>query len=226
MLNTDKVQEFFDASKLDAQLNVVGCGAVGSHVAEQLARMGCRNIHLWDFDKVEPHNISNQMFKQSDIGRPKVEAVRDMMIEINDDLKDKITIHPDGLKAPWIVNGYIFMCADSMVVRKAIVAANKVNPNAIAAFDFRMRLTDAQHYAADLRRPSMVKDFERTMNFTDEEALAATPMSACGTSLSVVFTVKAIASLGVANFVNFTLGQELHYTILIDMKEMILNAFK
>lgn len=228
MLNTDKVQEFFDASKIKDQIHVVGCGAVGSNVAELLARMGCTNIHLWDFDTVEPHNVANQNFFQKDIGKPKVEVIRDFLYEINDELKQpgKLTIHPEGLKAPWILNGYIFMCADSMVVRNAIVDANKVNPNAIFALDFRMRLTDAQHYAADFRKPSSVKDFKATMNFTDEEALAATPMSACGTSLSVPFTVKTIASLGVDNFTSFCLGKDWYYTVLVDMTTMEIQAYK
>ena len=76
-LDTKKVLEFFDASKTRKQIHIVGCGAIGSHVAEQLTRMGCSNIHLWDFDTVSPHNITNQIYNVNDVGKPKVEALEE-----------------------------------------------------------------------------------------------------------------------------------------------------
>ena len=225
MLDRKKVLEFFDGELVGRQINIVGCGAIGSHVAEELARMGCVNIHLWDFDTVSPHNITNQMFKEADIGRPKVDAVYDMMIEINKDLEKKVVKHNCAVKAPWFLNGYIFLCADSIDVRKEIVKANAMNPNAEAVFDFRMRLTDAQHYCADLRQPDEVKKSLSTMDFTQEEADAATPKSACGTELSVVYTVKTIVSVGVCNFVKFVQGAG-HKTIaLVDMNQFAIDAF-
>lgn len=222
-LDTKKVLEFFDASKIRKQIHIVGCGAIGSHVAEQLTRMGCSNIHLWDFDTVSPHNITNQMFVQADVGRPKVEAVADMMLAINPDCK--ITLHNCPLEDPYIVNGYIFMCVDKIDVRKAIVNANKMNPNAIAVFDFRMRLTDAQYYAADFSRPEQVEELLKTMDFTQEEADAATPQSACGVELSVIYTVKAIVAAGVCNFVKLVHGESMKNKIFVDMNFLAIDAF-
>ena len=80
-MNKSKVLEYFDASALcKAPIHIIGCGAIGSHVAEQLTRLGCSNIHLWDFDKVEPKNITNQMFLDSDIGEEKVNAVAQKLV--------------------------------------------------------------------------------------------------------------------------------------------------
>lgn len=223
MLDTKKVLEFFDGSAIKKAIHVIGCGAIGSHVAEQLARMGCSNIHLWDFDTVSPHNITNQMFMESDIGRPKVEAVADMMMAINSDIK--LTLHNCPLEAPWIVNGYIFMCVDSIDVRKEIVKANSMNPNAMMICDFRMRLTDAQYYAADMKNPKQVKEMLATMDFTQEEADAATPQSACGVQLSVIYTVKAITACGACNFVKYIHGNDFKTKIFVDMNLLAIDAF-
>lgn len=223
MLDTKKVLEFFDGTKVKKQIHVVGCGAIGSHVCEQLARMGCTNIHLWDFDTVSSHNITNQMFNEGDIGKPKVEAVASMMMNINSDIK--ITLHNCPLEAPWIINGYIFMCVDSIDVRKEIVKANRMNPNAIMICDFRMRLTDAQYYAADFSQPKQVDELIATMDFTQEEADAATPQSACGVQLSVVYTVKAITACGVCNFVKFIHNDNFKTKIFVDMNLLAIDAF-
>ena len=199
-MDRKKLLEFFDAKTIKENIHIVGCGAIGSHVAEQLARIGCEKIHLWDFDKVEPHNITNQMFFEDDIDKPKVEAVAEMMIKINKELKDTLVLHNEALKAPWLLDGYIFMCVDNIDVRREIVKANKFNPNAIFVCDFRMALTEAQYYSARFVNKSEVDELLNTMNYTNEEAQQAVPLSACGVELSVIYTVKTIVSCGIKNF--------------------------
>lgn len=220
-----KVLEFFDGKKIREPIHIVGCGAIGSHVAESLARMGCEKIHLWDFDTVSPHNITNQMFYESDIGRPKVECVHEMMCAINKGNESTVVIHNEPLKAPWILNGYIFMCVDNIDVRREIVKANQYNPNAVAIMDFRMRLTDAQYYCACIKNRGEVKEMLASMDFTQEEGVAATPKSACGTELSVVYTVKTIVSAGVCNFVKLVHNEKHNTKIFVDMNFMVIDSF-
>jgi len=40
-----------------------------------LAQMGIKNITVIDFDLVENHNLASQLYKESDIGKPKVAAL-------------------------------------------------------------------------------------------------------------------------------------------------------
>lgn len=221
-MNKSKILEFFDASQVKEDINIVGCGSIGSHVCEQLARMGFESIHIWDFDTVSAHNITNQMFYENQIGMKKTEAVTEMMKSINPLIN--IEQHTEGLQEPYIINGYIFLCVDSIELRKAIVEANMYNTNIKAIFDFRMRLVDAQYYAA-------TKDYEfeemlKTMDFTHEEAHNATPMSACGVELSVIYAPKTIVSLGIANFVKMTQGTDYKNLILVDMNTFELQSFK
>lgn len=224
MLDKSKVLEYFDASKLTAPIHIIGCGAIGSHVAEQLTRMGCENIHLWDFDIVSPHNITNQMFLHADIGYNKTTCIAEAMQEINQDLAGKVTMHHKGWHDE-LLNGYVFLCVDNIDLRREIVLKNQYNPNVIAFFDFRMRLTDAQHYMAERSNEKQMKALLDSMAFTHEEAKDATPKSACNVELSVIYTVKTITALGIANFVKLCLGQKTYKMILVDLNQMTLDAF-
>ena len=223
-MNKSKILEFFDATEIKAPIHIVGCGAIGSHIAEQLTRMGCENIHLWDFDTVEPHNITNQMFIQADIGDSKTYAVQALMYDINGSNTNTIKLHDKGWTDE-VLNGYVFLCVDNIDLRRKIVETNQYNPNCIAFFDFRMRLTDAQHYMAVRSDEVSMNKLFASMDFTHEEAKDATPKSACNVELSVIYTVKCITALGVANFVKLVLEQPTKDMILVDLNQFTLDAF-
>ena len=223
-MNKSKLLEYFDASSIKHDIHVIGCGAIGSHLVEQLVRMGVEQIHIWDFDTVAPHNITNQMFIEADIGEEKTDAVQAYAKAINP--KVNIITHASGIMPPYTLRGYIFLCVDNIELRNKIVQANRFNPNVIAFFDFRMRLTDAQHYMAERTNEKRMSNLIESMNFTHEEAKEATPRSACGTELSVVYTVKTIVAVGVANFVKLLLEKETHWCILVNLDLMVIDAFK
>ena len=73
-MNLNKHKEFFNPEELEEEIHIIGCGSVGSTVAELLARYGLENFVLYDFDVVEPKNLNNQMFTRRDIGKNKAEA--------------------------------------------------------------------------------------------------------------------------------------------------------
>ena len=66
-MDLSKSYEYLKPEKCEGTVFVLGCGAIGSTVAEMLVRLGITNIVLYDFDKVTGHNIANQMYVQSDI---------------------------------------------------------------------------------------------------------------------------------------------------------------
>lgn len=221
-MNLTKSYEFFKPSMLKGRVHIIGCGSVGSTVAENLARFGVTDMVLYDFDKVEEHNIVNQMFTQDDIGKPKVEAVAEYISKINPDLKLKL------IDKGWTgqrLAGYVFLCVDSIELRREIVEKCKDSNYIEAMFDFRTRLTDAQHYAADWSDMKSVENFYKSMDFSHDEAMDETPMSACGVSLSVATTIRMIVACGVSNFVNFAKGQPLKKMIQLDAFSFMLDAF-
>lgn len=221
-MNTNKHREFFNPDEFTDDIHIIGCGAVGSTIAEQIARLGIKEVHLYDFDTVSDHNIANQMFFEQQIGQAKVEALTGILKLINSDIV--VIRHPKGWTKGTPLSGYVFLAVDNIDTRKEIVEDNYFNPNIKAMFDTRMRLTDAQHFAA--KWTAEEKQFlKNTMNFTREEAAESTPVSACGTTLNVVPTVRLICSLAVANLINVILGKEITKTILIDAFDMSVLAF-
>lgn len=221
-----KSYDFFQPETCRDRIHIIGCGAVGSTVAENLVRFGLTNITLYDFDTVEAHNIANQMFRAIDIGKPKVQALSEYLKEINPDLDEKLEVEPEGYHGQRL-SGYVFLCVDNIDLRREIATANKTNPYIKAMFDFRIRLEDAQHYAADWKNPKMVANFLATMQFTHEEAKAETQVSACNVELSVAPTVRQICALGVSNFINFVKsgGKTIKKMILASAFSFDIQAF-
>jgi molybdopterin/thiamine biosynthesis adenylyltransferase len=58
------------------RLTISGAGALGSHLADNLARQGFRDLRIIDRDRIEEHNVSTQLYGESDIGAWKVEVLR------------------------------------------------------------------------------------------------------------------------------------------------------
>lgn len=221
-----KSYDFFNPETFKQTIHILGCGATGSTLAENLVRFGITSIELYDFDHVDSHNIANQMYRHSDIGKLKVEALKEQLVEINPEC-ESIVLHPEGYTDQQL-NGYVFLCVDNIDLRRKIATANKYNTNIVAMFDFRIRLTDAQAYAADWTKSKMIENFLRSMNFTQEEGLAEAPMSACNMMLSIVPPIRIIVGRAVANFINFVKGGILRYTMSVDTANdnFVLDAFE
>ena len=207
--------EFFDPNSCKEQINIIGCGSVGSTVAELLARFGLENMNLYDFDVVEEHNLVNQMFTRKDLYQPKAESIKKHLIEINPALEETVQIFDEGWKGQRL-SGYIFLCVDNIDLRRKICTENKFNNTIKAVFDFRTALTSCQNYAADWSDMAQKKALLDTMNFTHEEAEKAVPMSACHVALCVAPTVRLVSNIGVCNFINFAKGEPLKKAMVAD----------
>lgn len=67
----------------DLNIAIVGCGGTGSAVAEQLVRLGIRKILLIDPDTLSESNVTRVYGSNStDVGRPKVEVLRDYLTKV------------------------------------------------------------------------------------------------------------------------------------------------
>lgn len=223
-MDLSKSYEYFQPDKVDGRIHIIGCGSVGSTLAENLARCGVTKMTLWDFDTVENHNIANQMFRQQDVGKSKVEALKDILTDINPDIVDELELKPEGWQGK-LLSGYIFLAVDNIELRRKFVEQHIDSPYVKAVFDFRTLLESAQHYAADWDDYKMKQDLLKSMQFSHEEAAAETPVSACGITLGVATTVRLVCALGVNNFINFVKGNGVKKLVIIDGVNFMLDAF-
>jgi len=74
---------------LESTFVIAGLGAVGTPLFEILVRMGIGKIIIIDPDrKVEDHNLDRQfLYREEDVGKPKVLAAKENALEINSDVQ-------------------------------------------------------------------------------------------------------------------------------------------
>jgi molybdopterin/thiamine biosynthesis adenylyltransferase len=57
-------------------ITLCGAGALGSQLADNLARQGFRQWKVIDRDRIEKHNVGTQLYGESEVGAWKVEILR------------------------------------------------------------------------------------------------------------------------------------------------------
>lgn len=72
-----------------AVVGIAGAGGLGSHGAIALARIGVGKLVIADFDVVEPSNLNRQAYNIDQIGKIKVEALKENIKKINPYVKVK-----------------------------------------------------------------------------------------------------------------------------------------
>lgn len=90
----------------DRTVLCVGLGSGGSATIDQLARAGVGQFVLWDKDRLESHNVSRHVCTLRDVGRLKVNAVRDYVLAINPEAV-VVTVHDDVTAVPDELEEYV-----------------------------------------------------------------------------------------------------------------------
>lgn len=96
---------------------VMGLGGIGSWMALSLALYGTKELYLIDHDIVEESNLNRTPYRVRDIGRPKVEAMSELIYE----RRHSIYIYPYKEKIENIIDyfksirfDYIIDCRDNL----------------------------------------------------------------------------------------------------------------
>ena len=82
----DKIKEKLRKSSV----GIAGAGGLGSNAAVALARAGIGRLILVDFDKIEESNLDRQYYFLDQVGKIKVEALKDNIKRINSAVKVEI----------------------------------------------------------------------------------------------------------------------------------------
>jgi molybdopterin/thiamine biosynthesis adenylyltransferase len=154
-LITERFRDIVD-NLHEYSFHILGCGAIGSSVATQLARMGGEMFVLYDMDKVEEVNIGCSQYIGTDIGLRKVDALEQHIISISTNC-DVIKSHGEFYEFMYLnKNDIAILGFDSMSARinaVAVMCATRQKP--ILIIDGRMGAEQFQQYMID--KPTLDK---------------------------------------------------------------------
>lgn len=68
------------------KVGIAGAGGLGSNVAVNLVRSGFNKLEILDFDTIDPSNLNRQYYFLKEVGKPKVDTLKDRLLEINSDI--------------------------------------------------------------------------------------------------------------------------------------------
>lgn len=205
--------DLMNPETLDVPIHLIGCGGIGSFTALVLSKMGVQHLHLYDPDGIEEHNLPNQLFRLRDVGRLKVEALREILEEF---AGSPVEVQPIEVETRRLT-GIVISGVDSMQARKAIWHRSiRYRAGVIRYLDARMGAEVARIYAVNPTDPGDIRFYEKSL-YTDEEA-----ESLPCTAAAISYSGFAIASL-IGNLVKrLATGEDLPCEILLDLKTLTL----
>lgn len=199
-------RELIPPDKLSTiRIAVVGVGAIGKQVSLQLAAIGVPKLQLIDFDMVEPVNLAPQGFYESDLGKPKVEAVANICRQINSEIE--ITTTNRKFQSMQFTGGICFCCVDGIDTRRSIF--NAVKGRADLFIDGRM---SAEYLRILTVHDDASKEYYPTTLFTTAEAFRGS----C-TSKSTIYCSNIAAGLMIAQFTKWLRGCDIDKDIDLNL---------
>ena len=154
----------------NARVAVFGIGGVGGYVCEMLVRSGIYNISLFDSDTVSTTNRNRQIIAlESTTGKPKVEVMRDRILDINPDanvIVNNVFYTPENADDyPISEYDYIADCIDTVSSKiELIVRAKQAGVKIISAMGAGNKLDPTRFEVADIYKTS-VCPLARTMRY-------------------------------------------------------------
>lgn len=192
------------------RITIIGCGSIGSFLGISLAKMGLTKFTLYDFDKVEAHNLPNQFFGLKDIGRNKALATANFMELFNNEVDIRLAGSNGRYDRRLKGSEIVISCVDKMSVRKQIFEDCKKDKGVQLFIDTRMGGFEGQIYFIDMDKKSEIKNYEKTL-FSDSSARQLR----C-TERSILFTVLGITSLVCNEIIKALKDEKIRNYIVID----------
>ncbi|NLZ48779.1 MAG: sulfur carrier protein ThiS adenylyltransferase ThiF [Clostridiales bacterium] len=106
------------------KIGIAGAGGLGSNCAFNLVRSGFNKLLIVDYDRVEYSNLNRQFFFYKQVGKYKVEVLKENLLLINPDLKIQtynLKIEENNIKHIFRDCDIIVEAFDKAVYKKMLV---------------------------------------------------------------------------------------------------------
>lgn len=169
-MNKDNIERFKDAPWLPKerlQIIIGGAGGISSWLALLLSRINVDNnldITVYDFDKIEKHNLGGQFYSTNQIGLLKVSAVRQNIKLFSDcDIKTYGEYKKDSLIAPIMFSGFDNMSAREIFFSNWKTAYNNIKNDVVSPIfiDGRLNAEQIQIFCVD--NEDKIKEYEKKL---------------------------------------------------------------
>ena len=145
----------------NARVAVFGVGGVGGYVVEALVRSGVGEIDLIDNDVVCETNLNRQIIAlRSTIGRPKVEVMKERIMDINPECK--VNVHqcfflPENAdEFDFTQYDYVVDAVDTVAAKiELVVKAKEANVPIISSMGAGNKMNPAEFEVADIMKTSV-----------------------------------------------------------------------
>lgn len=192
--------------------HIVGAGAIGSHAAEVLAKMGFTTIKVSDFDTIEAHNLPNQGYSLEDLGSLKVVALaKKLTAATGAALEADVTSIGENHR---FTHDIVISAVDSMKVRKQLWEAFKASRGPRLFIDGRMGARHGKVLVAERYDPASMERYEGTLH-DDSEGYQAP----C-TEKATIFCAYGIAAVFGAVLCNHLAGDKVSPETDIDFMSL------
>ena len=188
-MNNIKSFSIIDSDKINGNIHIVGVGAMGSMICEQLVRLNLASkIIVYDMDEVEDKNLNNQVFFKKHVGMSKVDAMKDVAAMIDTDAKlrgknkrvEKLHTKSDDI---------VILCVDNYQSRADIIKSFRGSPllisGGINAAGGNVEVTKGDY-------AGLIAEYESMESGQEYDEWDYT---ACGSPISIYHRIRTVASL-------------------------------
>ena len=205
--------KFFDPTTVGFPVHIIGAGGIGNMIILLLAKMGFREIEIWDDDYYEQHNGPTEVaYSDQFFGQPKIEVAKKTIDFLLGDSDIKVTPHPERVTADTELEGYVICGVDSMASRSEIWQCIQACAINIPVYiDARSAGEQVQVFTVQPLDMEDVENYESWL-FDDQEA---TPLG-CG-ARNIGYMSTYIGSIIAKNLTAFIRGDKVPFMVQKDL---------
>lgn len=177
---------FSPAHVSEVSLNIIGVGATGSWIGLIAAKMGFQDFTVWDADRVEEHNLPNQIYDLEDVGNYKVEAFEKVLRRFNPNIRvTKYPIffepqHENQLKGPLVLT------VDTMKARKEVCEAFSFNPDVDHVWETKLGFNHGELNIINNMNKDSIDNFKATLRDDTEVPEGPCNLRICTTLVTLI----------------------------------------
>jgi hypothetical protein len=203
-------------------VGLVGAGGIGAMTALVLAKMGVRQLTVWDDDTVSEENIPTQLHPVSDVGKLKITSLQETLEHFSDEII--VSGIPDRVGMGMSVSGYnLFISAvDSITARQEIWHAVSNSHHVMWYLDMRMASREYQHFLVDLYDARATANYDELLMGLDETAIAEVPC----TEKATFFTASLAAGHAGNVLCNLLRNEATSHRLVHYIPQNVIQTFK